>query len=83
MLQDCAFCSGGAVLTAGLISGRLQTLRINAEHDQSSELLSLEAHTDSCRAVCYASDTVLLSGSADRSILETDAATGTITNPCI
>lgn len=72
---DSVFHPTSSVIAAGLITGNIEVF----EYSETAvrPLHAFTAHTDSCRGVCFSSDgMMLLSASADKSILSTDANSG-------
>ncbi|KAK9823827.1 hypothetical protein WJX72_005787 [[Myrmecia] bisecta] len=73
--MDCHFHPTEPLIATGIISGRLQTYRYAGS--TAERVLSLKAHSESCRAVQFsAAGSLLLSASADKSILAVDVAQG-------
>eukprot|EP00891_Asterochloris_glomerata_P008612 jgi/Astpho2/8612/e_gw1.00126.35.1_t len=75
LVQDCCFHPTEPVVAVGIINGRLQTWSCSAA--TPSKRICLQAHSESCRAVHFMPQgSLLLSASANKSILAVDAATG-------
>lgn len=73
--MDCCFHPSANLLAGAVITGRVECFRFEGENTQ--RVFDLKAHSDSCRAVRFTTDgALLLSASADCSILATDSATG-------
>eukprot|EP00873_Tetraselmis_striata_P019895 jgi/Tetstr1/440159/TSEL_028515.t1 len=73
--MDCCFHPGASLLAGAVITGHVQVFKYEGEATQ--RVFDLAAHTESCRAVRFTSEgSLLLSASADCSILATDTATG-------
>ncbi|XP_006658922.2 WD repeat-containing protein 55 [Oryza brachyantha] len=73
---DLAFHPSSPLVATSLITGELHLFRYAAE-SQPERLFAAKAHKESCRAVRFAdSGNVILTGSADCSILASDVETG-------
>ncbi|CAA7407252.1 unnamed protein product [Spirodela intermedia] len=73
---DLDFHPSSCIVAAGLISGDFQLYKYAAD-TQPQRLLEVHAHDESCRAARFIdSGRVILTGSADCSILATDVETG-------
>ncbi|TVU28755.1 hypothetical protein EJB05_20287 [Eragrostis curvula] len=73
---DLDFHPSSPLVATSLITGELHLYRYAAE-SQPERLFAVKAHEESCRAVRFVdSGKVILSGSADRSIVATDVETG-------
>mmetsp|Transcript_25549 Transcript_25549/g.71456 ORF Transcript_25549/g.71456 Transcript_25549/m.71456 type:complete len:381 (+) Transcript_25549:169-1311(+) len=75
--MDCCFHPTCNLMAAAIITGKVQVFR--CEGEAAVAAFDLAAHSDSCRAVRFTGDgAMLLSASADCSILATDTASGTV-----
>lgn len=75
--MDCALHPSEPVVAAALISGRLHAHRLGVAGGAAAPAFDLKAHRESARAVRFSPDgRLLVTASADQSILAVDAATG-------
>ena len=77
--QDCACApQDSAAFAVGLITGRVLACRTQESLSSLPQLsFSLKAHQDSCRSVSFTADgRLLLTASADKSVLVVDFASG-------
>lgn len=82
--QACAACPAAPLAIAGLVTGRLvgwtPQFGNNADGAAPTPTLSVRAHADPCRALCFAAGaTTLYSACAAGSLVSLDVATGRLT----
>lgn len=75
--MDCALHPMEPLLAAALISGRLTAHRFEAAAQTAAAAFDVKAHSESCRSCAFSPDgRLLLSASADQSLLAVDAGSG-------
>lgn len=74
---DLTFHPSSSLVAAGLITGRVQLFKFGDELTEAESVWSVDAHSESCRAIRFAEDgRYLLTASPDCSILATNVETG-------